>query len=632
MGLSLRSRAERDTPTRVRLTRAGIAVTMAFALLAVFYAWTATSSGNPFTKVTPFGFSVGDSDYYNLQADAFLHGRLWVDVPIDPQLLTAENPYALSNVQRLPDGSFYQGRYYLTWGPAPAVTTFLPPRLVGLRIQENLAVTLYCFFGAVFGAMALTLLVRRLVPGTPRAVIWTGGATIALATSMPWSLRSATVYQVAITAAFFFVTAGLFVLLRELLREQPPRRAPLAAAGTLFGLAVLSRPTMVFVVIGITVLAWLLRPETRRMTVPLIVGIPVIAGIIFMIYNMARFSGPLDFGNKWQTGVRDVTRAPYGDVANVPPALYAYLVAPLHMTLGFPYFHLPPPPDAPLASNSMYHGEATGSMLWAVPFTLLALAFLARRRPAATGDDAPGLKPVVLTLLAIGVVVLTVGAYGIPGYTERYKLDFLPWIVMAATLSWASLIHHAPTPQRATRWRRSGIALATWSILVGVAVSFTGTYNGLDLRNHDLFQSLERTFSPLPTIATKIAGRPMIAGIQALKGEVAIPARGGYTTLDIPDAIFPLAPRQPAKLTIVSPNARNARLTFLTSTNMPGTLTVFQTGAGHKTSTLVRNGSVTTLPLHFQGGVNYVTLGMTTGADLPSGVPIGIVLFGVRLR
>ena len=224
MGVSLRSRAEGDTATRVRLTRAGVAVVLAFALLAAFYAWTATSSGDPFTKVTPFGFNVGDDDYYNLQADAFVHGRLWVDVPIDPRMLTAKDPYALDvprTVLEILDGSFYKGRYYLTWGPAPAVTTFLPPRLVGLRIQENLAVTLYCFFGALFAAMTLTLLVGRLVPGTPRAVIWTGSATIALATSMPWSLRTPTIYQVAITAAFFFMMAGLLVLLRELLREEP---------------------------------------------------------------------------------------------------------------------------------------------------------------------------------------------------------------------------------------------------------------------------------------------------------------------------------------------------------------------------------------------------------------------------
>lgn len=637
MGVSLRLRAEGLTGTRVQLSRAGVAVVLAFALLAVFYAWTATSSGNPFTKVTSFGFSVGDSDYYNLQADAFLHGRLWVDVPIDPRLLTAKNPYALNipyTVPGLIDGSFYQGRYYLTWGPAPAVTTFLPPRLVGLRIQENLAVTLYCFFGAVCAAMTLTLLVRRLVPGTSRAVIWTGNATIALATSMPWSLRTPTVYQVAITAAFFFMMAGLLVLVRELLREEPPRRGRLAAAATLFGLAVLSRPTMVVVVLGVMGLAWVLRPEARRTTMPLILGIPVIAGVIFMIYNMARFSGPLDFGSKWQTSGGDVRHLPYNDIANLPPALYAYLVAPLHLTLGFPYFHLPPPPDAPLASKPGYRGEPTGSMLWAVPFALLALAFIARRRPTATAtsDDASMVKPVVLTLLAIGMLVLVAGAYGVPGYTERYKLDFLPWIVMAATLGWAALIRHASTPRRARWWRRGGIALAAWGILVGVAVSFTGTFHSLATYNPGRFQSLERAFSPLPTLATKIAGRPVIAALILRPQKVSLTVADGYTTLDIPHISFPLAPQQTAEFTIVSPSTRNARLTFHTATGTPGTFMIFQSAGDETTSALLHDGTAGTLPLHLQRGVNYVTVGLTAGTDVPSGVPATVQLDDIRLR
>jgi hypothetical protein len=634
MGVSLRSHAEGDTATRVRLTRAGIAVAAAFALLAVFYAWTATSSGNPFNKVTPFSFNVGDADYYNLQADAFLHGRLWVDVPIDRQLLTAKNPYLLNlgPGQAIMDGSFYKGRYYLSWGPAPVVTTFLPPRLVGLRIQENLAVTLYCFFGAIFAAMTLTLLVRRLVPGTSRAVIWTGSATIALATSMPWSLRTPTIYQAAITAAFFFMMAGLLVLVRELLREKPPRRGRLAVAGTLFGLAVLSRPTMVFVTIGVAGLACLLRPEARRAMLPLILGIPAIAGAIFMIYNMARFSGPLDFGNKWQTSGRDARVLPYNDITNLPPALFAYLVAPLRLTVGFPYFHLPPPPNAPLASNSLYQGEPTGSMLWAVPFVLLALPFLARRRPATAGNATSQVKPVVLTLLGIGMVVLLAGAYGIPGYTERYKLDFLPWIVMAATLGWAALIQNASTPRRATWWRRSGIALGAWGILVGVAVSFTGYYNSFDRVDPRRFQSLERAFSPLPTLATKLAGRPMIATILALGGDVSITLRGGYTALDIPKASFLLAPAQATKVTIVSPDNRTARLTFRAATKTSGAFTIFQTAADETTSAQVRAGSFVTLPLHLKRGINYVIVGLTMGADVPSNAPVTVRLRDFRLR
>jgi hypothetical protein len=626
MASALGSRSvEGRTAMRVRLTRAGVAVAVAFSLLFVYYAWTATSSGNPFTKVTPFGFSSGDSDYYNLQADAFLHGRLWLDVPFDPRLKTAENPYALYNpnsMQGLPDGSFYNDKYYLAWGPAPALTTFLPPRLVGLRIQENLAITLYCFFGVLFAAMTLTLLVRRLVPGTSRAVLWTGNATLALATAIPWILRRPTIYEVAITAAFFFMMAGLLVLVRELLREEAPRRRCLALAGTLFGLAVLSRPTMVFVVAGVAGLAWVLRPEGRRTTAALVVGIPALAGFIFMIYNAARFSGPLDFGNRWQTSGKDVRHIPFNDISNLPPALYGYLLAPLHLTVGFPYIHLPPPPSAPFSLKKGFGAEPTGSVVWAVPFTLLALVFAARRRRPAAGQDpgdvagVPGVRPVVLSLIAVATLVLATGVYGVPGYTERYELDFLPWLVMAATLGWAALIRHASTARRAAWWRRGGMALAAWGILVGVATSFTGYYDSFNYFEQGRYRALERAFSPLPTLAAKIAGRPMLAGIVAVPNGYNT-THESYTKLDIPGPGIPLQPEQTADLTIVSPDARDARLTFRAVTRAPGTFAVSQTGAGEGTPVLVQGGDAGTLPLHLKRGVNYVAISLTMGADVP---------------
>lgn len=636
MGVSLGSRAEGRTATRVRLTRAGVAVVAAFALLFVYYAWTATSSGSSFSEPTASGLDVRGLDYYNLQADAFLHGRLWLDVPFDPRLLTAKDPYALdipTTVQGLADGSFYKDRYYLAWGPAPALTTFLPPRLLGSSVRESLVVTLYCCFGALFAAMTLTLLVRRLVPGTSRAVIWTGNATMALATSIPWMLRRPTVYEVAITAAFFFMMAGLLVLVRELLREESPRRGRLIAAGTLFGLAVLSRPTMVIVVGGVVALAWVLRPESRRATVPLILGIPVLAGAVFMIYNMARFSGPLDFGNKWQTSGKDLRRFPFNEISNLPPALYAYLVAPLHPTVGFPYIHLPPPPDAPLAANSDYRGEPTGSVVWVAPFVLLALVFATRRRHVAADDGKAMVKPVVLILLTISMLVLLAGAFSIPGYTERYKLDFLPWIVMAATLSWAALVQHASTPRRAAWWRRGGIVLGVWGALVGIAVSFTGYYDTFHIYNHVRYKSLERAFSPLPTLATMIAGRPMISGILAPQA-IDHYSVGNSTKLDVSGVDVPLQPEQWAEFTIISPSARTSRLTFRTSTTAADTFAVSQSGAG-ETSVLVHDGSAGTLPVHLRRGVNYLVVGLTAGAGVtvdPTGAPPTVRLRDFDLR
>src|SRR6266498_6150484 len=78
-------------------------------------------------------------------------------------------------------------------------------------------------------------------------------ATIALGGALPWILRRPTVYEVAITGAFCFAMGGLYVLLREVTRQSGPRGSGLALSGVLYGLAVLSRPTLGLVAIAMAV-------------------------------------------------------------------------------------------------------------------------------------------------------------------------------------------------------------------------------------------------------------------------------------------------------------------------------------------------------------------------------------------
>ncbi|WP_445148496.1 hypothetical protein [Baekduia sp. Peel2402] len=634
-----------------RLTWPGVVVAVAVLLLLAFYAWTASSAGDPFNKVNQYNFSSGGSDYYNLQADAFLHGRLWLDVPIDPKLKSAANPYLVDvprTVKGLPDGSFYNGRYYMSWGPAPAVTTFLPPRLLGLELRENLAVVLYLFFGVLMAGATLRLLLRRVVPSAPRAVLWAGTVALALASSAPWILRRAIVYEVAISAAFFFMMAGLLLLVRELLREQEePRRGRLAWVGVLFGLAVLSRPSMGFVVLGLTGLGWVLRPRALRTLAPLVVGIPIAAGLLFMVYNMARFSGPLDFGNKWQTTGRDVREIPFNSLANLPPALWGYLVGPVRLMLDFPYVHLPVEPRAPFSVSSDYGQEETGSVLWAVPFALLSVAFLARvwwrrRRANASGGERderdvaerPVLR-VVVALMATAVLAFVPVSIGVPGYTERYELDFLPYLIIAATLGWAALVVDASTRRRAAWWRRGGLVLAAWSVLVGVAISFTGYYDGLRTFKPNTFEKLEKAFSPLPTLATVVTGRPMIATLGGPEGYT----NGGtkVTKIDLDGATYPLQATGAltGTVTVVSPSEREAELAFRASTRTQGTFSLSAETEAGTTAVLVGDESTDPLPLRLKRGINYVNLVLTAGPDVQAtadGSPPRVVLADLRLR
>ena len=79
-------------------------------------------------------FLVDRSQYQQL-ADAFLHGRIWIDAHVPDWLAAMDNPYdeqargTLGMQTGDPsrwDWAFYHGRYYCYFGPLPALLLFAP--------------------------------------------------------------------------------------------------------------------------------------------------------------------------------------------------------------------------------------------------------------------------------------------------------------------------------------------------------------------------------------------------------------------------------------------------------------------------------------------------------------------------
>ena len=69
---------------------------------------------------------------YELLADSMLNGHLYIDYDdIDENLLKMENPYDTDarkeqNVRVHWDNAFYNGHYYMYFGVAPVILTFIP--------------------------------------------------------------------------------------------------------------------------------------------------------------------------------------------------------------------------------------------------------------------------------------------------------------------------------------------------------------------------------------------------------------------------------------------------------------------------------------------------------------------------
>ena len=130
---------------------------MAVLVAAVtwFYAYLATSHVDH-----PFTFNRGATDYYHHLVEGFMQGQLSMTIRPDPELATLADPYdPLERVRighpGLADASYYKGRYYLYFGAAPAMTLFLPFRLLtGLHFPEALACALFCA-GGYLASLAL---------------------------------------------------------------------------------------------------------------------------------------------------------------------------------------------------------------------------------------------------------------------------------------------------------------------------------------------------------------------------------------------------------------------------------------------------------------------------------------------
>jgi hypothetical protein len=78
-----------------------------------------------------------ESDHFNLLSRGFQKRHLYLDREVPAALLNAGNPYdpvSRGNVTILHDASFFQGKYYIYFGPAPVVTLLLPFSVIRCRM------------------------------------------------------------------------------------------------------------------------------------------------------------------------------------------------------------------------------------------------------------------------------------------------------------------------------------------------------------------------------------------------------------------------------------------------------------------------------------------------------------------
>ena len=598
-GEAIRALGSRVTPYRVVL--GGLLV-----LVLAFYMWTAAST-------IPFTFPTHSNDVYNELTSGFLQGHVYLPITPPASLLHLRDPYdpALNAPYQAAyhDFALYGGHFYSSWGPTPVLTLFAPFRLLtGRVVPESFAVALFCFIGLACAVALLHLLVARWVPRTPRWVLLTSTACLALCNAAPFLLRRPIEYEVAISCGYCFEMAGL-LLVAASLREQRVSRGLIAAGSLCLGLAVGGRPTLIFgAVVAPATALWAIRRRGERPSLMAYALAPVaVCGLLLALYNRARFGSPTDFGARWVLAGIDQTKLTLSSLKWLLPGLFNYLLIPARFAITFPHAFLMTSTSDPFTLPVGYAGttfgaEPTGGVLPTMPITLFLLALPVLWHRHSKAERAPLLAATGLT--ALGLCVVAGLSYGLFSTTERYEVDFATLLLLPALLLWVILLARFSARTTARRFVATlGAVCVFLGAAQGVAFGLTGYYDLLRIEHPALFNSLEDLTSPLATLATMIGGNAVIARVDPGPVAVSSPHQNYFSFTEGGSSAY--LGTYPITLTIIAPGSRRMDVTagLLAGVGAPALskLAVDVSSAGRKVTVPITSQTIS-LPCCCTGG------------------------------
>jgi hypothetical protein len=438
----------------------------ALLLVGGFFHWTVKSGG---------GFNPpGEEDYYNFLVRGWRAGHLHLAKEPNPGMLTLADPYdpAQNSALRMGDASYYQGRYYLYFGAAPAALVMLPYGLItGEELGTTTTIYIFCVIG--FGTAALLWLrVRRdYFPESawwvaPLGVLVLGCASHVLALQrrpLVWELPIATAY-----ACSMLMLAGIYRWI-----HRPTKRAALLA-GLSWGVAIAARPTYLLAGFALLPVLWTWWRSRRAGATPAPLHLPWSGGGLavcltaILAHNYARFENPFEFGQNYQlSGVYESKMAHFRP-AYVPHNVGIYYFHPPDVTGKFPF----------LAATAVDHGPPGYLAFWNEPVAGLAVTFpflwLALATPLAwCGREAEERRRLRLAVLAVAGLFAGMSAITLSYFlaTPRYMADFTPSLALLAVLGWLGVERWARG--RAGGWAvlALGVVAAGVTIVAGVLVS-----------------------------------------------------------------------------------------------------------------------------------------------------------------
>jgi hypothetical protein len=396
--------------------------------------------------------------YYDLLADAFLKGQLHIDI----------RPGEMYVHDMIP----FEGRYYLQWGPVPALF-HMAAKSISLTLSDRVACLLIAWLTTLVFWRIISILGRRYFPELPSGLYpWFVMAFGLSTTTAVIGLRG-TVYHESIGMAALGVMLAVLGLLRYLERSS---WVWALVAGLGIGVAVGSRIPLALYGIGLgcgLLAVQLLRRHSISTAVAHLTAysIPIlVSGGLLLAYNQARFGSPWDYGADYLVDAVEGLNA--FDLGRVLENIRHYLLALPQLTTDFPWIgHVGWPP-----AEKVTRLEDVSSIFLISPFLLLAVLswpLLGWKMPRSKKGAENGL-PLFTVSLAVSSGLAFFAILCFAAAARRYAHDFVPvWMVLAFI---GAGLHRHRIATLWSRWRGPAWATVAVCALLHMHLSFTQSF------------------------------------------------------------------------------------------------------------------------------------------------------------
>jgi len=459
-------------------------------------------------------------DYVQLAA-AFQHGSLSLDVKPSPAILGLRNPYdpgERRNLRYPKDLSLYKGKYYLYFGPVPALFMLIARPISSGPIGDQYLVFVFAAGILIFQSLLIMNLWKRYFRNISFWVILLCILFCGLTSPIPWMLTDARVYEAASTCGQFFFLAGLYFGITALDRPSIST-SRLVISGAAWALAIGSRLTLIAPIGFVVLMAafWMIRAYSRTksysrlvlsflgLCLPLGLGLGMLGW-----YNWARFNSIFETGFSYQLAgpfIQKYSRVLFSPVYLLPN-LYDYLVMRPTLSTVFPFLQAASGQGAGKFSTinlpPIYHEGTITGILLNTPFVLFAglpiLSLLSgtRRTTGQAGSDekAPFRKWLIVSLTGSFLFgFIPIAAFF---FVEiRYLFDSMPSLLLLSIMGfWQGheFLSHRPALGRI--YTAAGIVLLAVSILVGILCAISANAAQFQQFNPVLWNQLTRFPSP----------------------------------------------------------------------------------------------------------------------------------------